>query len=260
MDARPASDDIEPELRRALPRRPYVCRAPEWLSLRLLASSVPLFVAWACLYPAWLLVLATWGTAVEAKVVQRHFDARGYGVTLAYPLKRWRGGDHTVQKWVGVETAEYGGLVSGRLLPARRLGRGALQAIRIETDGRPLDAATLAWTLAFVAPLAGGALAAMWGRLLLELWLVSWGRPVRGVVRRCEARQRLQGPFVSFEYRELAGRRASATLHGRVRVTPTQYEGVRPGQPLTILHSVWNPRWHVAYPFSTFAARERGGG
>jgi hypothetical protein len=53
---------------------------------------------------------------------------------------------------------------------------------------------------------------------------------------------------------------ASVTLHGQARVTQAQYEEIRPGQPLTIVYSLWNPRWHRAYPFCRFAARERGGG
>jgi len=255
------SDEIEIELRQPPPRRPYVGREPGWLALRIVASAVPtVFLAWVGLYPAWLLVLATWGTAVEARVVQRAFDIRGYGVTLAYPRKPWWGPEQTVQERVGVETAEYGGRTPGRVLPARRLGRGALQSIRIETDGRPLDALTMAWTVAFVGPAVAMALAALWVPLLGDLWLVRWGRPVRGVVRRREEKKRPRRHVVFFEYREMAGLQATATLHGEARVTRAQYEGARPGQPLTILHSVWNPRWHVAYPFSRFAAREPGGG
>jgi hypothetical protein len=212
------------------------------------------FVAWGCLYPSWLLLLSTVGAPIRARVLGRTIDARGFGVTVAYPVQPLLGPERIETQWLAVETMEYGALTPGRELPARRVGRGALQVVRVETDGKELDAELMAWTLVFVVPLAGGALAILWGPLFRDLWLVRWGHPVRGVVRPGAQRKGSVSHVVSFEYREMGPVGTSATLHGRAHVTRAQYEDVRAGQPLTILYSLWNPRWHVAYPFCRFAA------
>jgi hypothetical protein len=253
----PPGAGVEPELQR-LPRRPRWrgARWRFWLRVALLGPPTAA-LAWMLGHSAWLWILAVLGTRIEARIVEREATASSFGMTLEYPRRRWSGAEYAVREVVPLTAAEYGGMVRVQRLPGLRLGRGTLQVVHIEKYGEPLEAMTMALELALlVVPLVGGAFYLMWGALAREAWLVTWGRPVRGVVRgRRQRGKRFPRYAVSYEYREMTERGASATLRGTARVTRALYEASAPGQPLTVLHALWNPRWHVAYPFARLGAR-----
>jgi hypothetical protein len=252
-----ARDAVEPELQDAPPRATRWSRARwrMWLRLALLAPP-SLLLAWVLLSAVWVLVLAVLGTPVDAVVVERRAAGGSYTVTVEYPRADWSGRTAPARAVLELSMPDWGALVRVGRLPARRLGRGALQVLRVETGGRALDAASEALTVGLlVVPAVLGSLLLMWGRVAREWWLVTWGRPVRGRVQGRAPRARFARYAVAYEYRERTPRGAGATLHGRARLSRAQYDALQPGQPLTVLHSLWNPRWHVAYPYARFAAR-----
>lgn len=251
----PHDAGVEDELCQPLPRRPRWRRASWRLWLRVaLFAPVTLLLGWALLHSSWLLVLAVLGTPVQARLVERTAAPDRYTVTVEYPTNA-RGA--VERKVLEVAASDWGGLLRTPALPALRLGRGPFSIVRVEEDGRALTARDAAlWLGIGVGPSVLLACALMWGRLARELWLVAWGRPVRGRVRS----RTQQGSFVkqyavSYEYREAPQRGGSATLYGTTSVPRAAFEATQPGQSLTVLHALWNPRWHVAYPFARFIAR-----
>jgi hypothetical protein len=256
MDAQGVGAPVEEELRQPLPRRPRWRLSPWRLWLRVGLQAPPtLLLLGIGLVPGWLLLLAGLGTEVEARVVQRGTVTEGFSVIVEYPRQSWSGADYPVREVVGQTLDEWGSLARAKSLPAKRLGRGWLQVVRVESDGKPLQAWSMAVTLAGVAPVVMVGFIVMWGPLAREWWMVAWGRPVQGLVRTRAVRGvPPRGYSVSYEYREASGPGATALLHGTASVTRAQYEEARPGRPLTVLHALWNPRWHVAYPFARFRA------
>jgi hypothetical protein len=244
---------VEEELLHPLPRRRR-WRRPGfrlWGRLALLAvPSVPLLYGLAA--TLWMSVLAGLGTPVTARVLARSSRGQEYEVTVTYPRATWRGAAHETRQVLAVSAIDWSGLKPGLALPAVSLGRGALQTVRIETNRRPLEPGGTLLAAMVIVPLQVGVLALLWGRLLRDWWLVAWGRPVRGVVRHKSRPKHLPRYAVSYEYRESPD---SAVLYGTTFVGRADYEAARPGEPLTVLHALWNPRWHIAYPFASYAAR-----
>jgi hypothetical protein len=256
VESHAADGPIEAELRTGLPRRPR-WRPPRWkLWLRLACfGSLTLLLGGVLIYDGWLFVLAVLGTPVQARIVERSAQAERYTVTVAYPSGA--GADAAARKTLELSPATWGALARTQALPARRLGSGRLAVVRIEEDGKPLEALREGlWLAMGVAPLVLGGWALMWGRLAREFWLVRWGRPVRGLVRgRHHRGSFLRQYYVSYEYREMPQRGASVTLYGNAWVPRSVFDGAAAGQPLTVLHALWEPRWHVAYRFARVHAR-----
>jgi hypothetical protein len=247
---------IEAELRTGLPRRPRWRLTRSWLWLRLACfAPLTLLLGWVLLYSGWLFALAVLGTPVQARIVERSARADRYTVTFEYPNGARAGAP--ARKTLTLSPARWGALVRTKALPALRLGTGRLGIVRVEEDGHALGAwSTGLWLSMGAAPtvLAGWAL--MWGRLAREFWLVKWGRPVCGLVRsRSQRGTHFPRLVVSYEYREMPRQGASATLYGSVSVARAVFDALEVGRPLTVLHALWNPRWHVAYRFASFEAR-----
>jgi hypothetical protein len=248
---------MEAELRGGLPRRPRwrLPRLRLWLRLACLGPPT-LLLGWILLHSSWLFVLAALGAPVQARIVERRAQADRYTVTLAYPTGLGPGA--VARRTLDVSPSRWGALVRTEALPARRLGAGRLGIVRVEEDGRPLEARSAGlWLVMAVVPSVLAAWVLMWGRLAREFWLVRWGRPVSGVVRSRDRHGFARFPryAVSYEYRELTRRGASLALYGTARVARAVFDGSQAGQPLTVLHALWNPRWHVAYRFARFDAQ-----
>jgi hypothetical protein len=86
------------------------------------------------------------------------------------------------------------------------------------------------------------------GELAVERWLLARGRPVRGVVVALAKSDTQRPEFtVRYDYWELGSPGGGARLTGSMAVTSEQFEQVAVGQGVTVLHSLWEPRTHVAY-------------
>ena len=259
MEAAGQGAPIEPELLGPLPRRVRWRRARWRLWVRLLlAGPLTLLLLWPLASEAWLLVLALLGSATQARIVAREGSLRGYSVTLEYPLRGWSGVDHPVREVRVLDQTLWGALVRTEAVHATRLGRGPLQVIRIALDEPPPDAFSLLLEIGLgLGPLVAAALLLLWGRLARDFWLVRWGRAVPGCVREGTSRPFYHFYRLAYEYREMEGPAATATLRARMAVSQCQFEESPAGRPLAVLHGLWNPRWSVAYPFARFAAVAR---
>jgi hypothetical protein len=252
-----AAAPIEAELLQPPPRRPRwrLSRSRWWLRLALLGPPT-LVLGWALLESTWLFVLAVLGTPLQASVVDRRANPEGYTVTVEYPGS----GDPAeplAREVLDLPPSRWGALLRTQALPARRLGRGSLAIVRVETDGQPLRAWDMGlWLGLGVAPAVFALWAVMWGRVAREIWLVAWGRPVRGQVSKRAQRGKFVTQYiVSYEYRETTERGGSAILYGSASVSRVIYEATHVGQALTVLHALWNPRLHTVYRFARFEVR-----
>jgi hypothetical protein len=220
-----------------------------------LFGPVTLLLMGILLHAVWLFVLAVLGTPVQARLVERNASANRYTVTVEYS-RDGRAEVHA-QEVLEVQASTWSALLRTQVLPALRLGRGPFSVVRVEEDGQPLTAGTAAlWLGMGVAPCVLVACVLMWGPLAREFWLVRWGRPVRGRVRSRSQRGKFWTRYVvAYEYREMTQRGASLTLYGTASVPRDVFDTTTPGQSLTVLHALWNPRWHVAYRFARFDAQ-----
>jgi hypothetical protein len=249
MGLRIPTSGLEPELLAPAPRRIRL-RWTRWLlSLKILLIGPPIL---ALTVPTaqsiWELLLTIVGTPVTVRVIDRGLDGRGYRVVVAWPRSDWDGHAHEATQELRPSSSDYFGLTRGRTLPALRLGRGGLQLLAVQTSGRALDLVDRAGAVALFLAFAAGGLAFIVGREGRERWLAKWGRPVRGVVRaRSKSDTRRPECTVTYEYWELGRPGLGAAFRGRRVVTAEQYEKIEVGQGVSVVHSLWNPRRHVAY-------------
>ena len=250
---------FEPELRPPVPRHPCWRSGQGRLWPRVLLRVPPtLLLAAIQLLPVKTFLMASLGSAVQARIVHRHVTPTVFQVTVEYPRRPWSGPDFPAQEVLDIPVHHRPFILRAKSLPALRLGRGRLQMVRVETDGEVLKPWEVGVALVGLMPLVAIGFLVLWGSLLREWWLVAWGRPVQGLVRRRFQRAPAPGRwFLSYEYREMAGPSASVLLHGTASVTQAEYEQAVVGGPVTVLHALWNPRWHVAYPYCRFEARDR---
>ena len=191
----------------------------------------------------------------------REYDARIVGQ---------HGTDHTWDVTLVVEYTLAGGRVSrtevpvaplhaqklranGVRLTALDVGPWHRSAVQAMDAGRGGDA-VLSWILFLVfVPVIGWALKVLWWRCLTEAHLVRSGRVASGRVI-----EKLPGTWSSrlrYEFRERDDPEAGA-IQVAAPVSSAAIQAAEPGDPVTILHALWNPRIACAYEHALFASRE----
>jgi hypothetical protein len=191
----------------------------------------------------WPVVHYVAGTPVGVRVLERGTGERGLWVAVSWPSRGWDGTETEQQIRIGVTGRDYYRLTPGSVLPATRIGRGRFQDLDVHTDGQPADGSSLL-AIGLLLPFTAGGLIVAVGELTLEKWLLARGRPARGVVR---ARMRVPEHTIAYEYWELGSPDAGASFRASMTVTSEQYERIKVGQAVTVLHTLWEPRLQVAY-------------